>query len=94
MDQLAEHIYSWAESKGADWGTIDTLPGIPGLALYKDGLTGHCAGDGWPMEWQGFNAGCVKTQVKKRPWAHWNRLPFIDYGNTSGAQPAAEAMTV
>ena len=45
------------------------------------------------MEWQGFNAGCVKTQVKKRPWTHWYKLPFIDYGDTSGAQQAVEAVT-
>lgn len=46
------------------------------------------------MEWQGFSWGCVKTQVKKRPWTHWYKLPFIDYGDTSGAQIAVEAVTV
>ena len=46
------------------------------------------------MEWQGFSWGCVKTQVKKRPWTHWYKLPFIDYGDTSGAQPAVDAVTV
>ena len=44
------------------------------------------------MEWQGFNAGCVKTQVKKRPWTHWYKLPFINYGDTSGAQQAVETV--
>ena len=34
------------------------------------------------------------TQVKKRPWTHWYKLPFIDYGDTSGAQVAVEAVTV
>ena len=34
-------MISWAKSKGADWGTIDTLPEIPGLALYKDGHAGY-----------------------------------------------------
>ena len=27
-----------------DWGTIDTLPEIPGLALYKDGHAGYYIG--------------------------------------------------
>ena len=32
------------------------------------------------MEWRGFNYGCVRTRVKDRPWTHWYKLPFIDYG--------------
>ena len=32
--------------------------------------------------------GCVKTVVKERTWKHWAKLPFIDYGDTSAAQPA------
>lgn len=76
-----------------DWGTIDTLPEIPGVALYKDGHAGYYIGGGYAVEWQGFSAGCVKTQVKKRPWTHWYKLPFINYGDTSGAQQAVEAVT-
>ena len=64
------------------------------MALYKDGHAGYYVGDGWAVEWQGFNAGCAKTQVKKRPWTHWYKLPFIDYGDTSGAQIAVEGVTV
>ena len=26
--------------------------------------------------------------VKERLWKHWAKLPFIDYGDTSAAQPA------
>lgn len=93
-DKGANGMFTWAKSKGADWGTIDTLPEIPGLALYKDGHAGYYIGNGYAIEWQGFNWGCVKTQVKKRPWTHWYKLPFIDYGDTSGAQQAVETVTV
>ena len=93
-DKGANSMFSWAKKKGADWGTIDTLPEIPGLALYKDGHAGYYIGNGYAVEWQGFSWGCVKTQVKKRPWTHWYKLPFIDYGDTSGAQIAVEAVTV
>lgn len=93
-DKGANSMFTWAKFKGADWGTIDTLPEIPGLALYKDGHAGYYIGNGYAVEWQGFNWGCVKTQVKKRPWTHWYKLPFIDYGDTSGAQVAVEAVTV
>lgn len=93
-DKGANSMFSWAKKKGMDWGTIDTLPEIPGLALYKDGHAGYYIGNGYAVEWQGFSWGCVKTQVKKRPWTHWYKLPFIDYGDTSGAQIAVEAVTV
>ena len=93
-DKGANSMFSWAKSKGMDWGTIDTLPEIPGLALYKDGHAGYYIGNGYAVEWQGFSWGCVKTQVKKRPWTHWYKLPFIDYGDTSSAQVAVEAVTV
>ena len=87
-DYGANSMFTWAKKKGADWGTIDTLPEIPGLALYKEGHAGYYVGEGYAVEWRGFNYGCVKTAVKERPWTHWYMLPFIDYGDTSGAQPA------
>ena len=93
-DKGANRMFSWAKKKGPDWGTIGTLPEIPGLALYKDGHAGYYIGNGYAVEWQGFSWGCVKTQVKKRPWSHWYKLAFIDYGDTSGEQTAVEAVTV
>ena len=47
-----------------DWGTIDTLPEIVGLALFMDGHIGYYVGGGYAVEWRGFNYGCVKTVVK------------------------------
>ena len=67
---------------------IDTLPEIVGLALFTDGHVAYYVGGGYAVEWRGFNYGCVKTVVKERPWKHWAKLPFIDYGDTSAAQPA------
>ena len=71
-----------------DWGTIDTLPEIVGLALFTDGHIGYYVGGGYAVEWRGFNYGCVKTVVKERTWKHWAKLPFIDYGDTGDVQPA------
>lgn len=82
-DKGANSMFTWAKSKGADWGTIDTLPEIPGLALHKDGHIGYYVGNGEAVEWQGFNWGCVKTKVSKRPWTHWYKLPFIEYDSGS-----------
>jgi len=81
-------VRRYCKSKGMDWGTIDTLPEIVGLALFTDGHIGYYVGDGYAVEWRGFNYGCVKTVVKERTWKHWAKLPFINYGDTADAQPA------
>ena len=79
-DKGANAMFAWAKAKGMDWGTIDTLPEIVGLALHTDGHVGYYVGNGYAVEWRGFNYGCVRTRVKDRPWTHWYKLPFIDYG--------------
>ena len=80
-DKSASGMFSYAKSKGMDWGSIDTLPEIPGLALFKEGHAGYYVGNGYAVEWKGFNYGCVKTAVKGRGWLNWYKLPFIDYGD-------------
>ena len=91
-DKGANSMFSYAKSKGCAWGTMASLPEVPGLALTKDGHVGYYIGDGWAVEWQGYSSGCIKTQVSKRPWTHWYALPFIDYGDgIAGAeQPALD----
>ena len=91
-DKSASGMFSYAKSKGMDWGTIDTLPEIPGLALFKDGHAGYYVGNGHAVEWKGFNYGCVKTVVKGRGWLNWYKLPFIDYGDADTKIPAPEVM--
>lgn len=79
-DKSANSMFSWAKSKGMDWGAIDTLPEIVGLALHTDGHVGYYVGNGYVVEWRGFNYGCVSTKVKDRKWKYWYKLPFIQYG--------------
>ena len=92
-DKSASGMFEYCRKKGMDWGTIDTLPEIVGLALFTDGHIGYYVGGGYAVEWRGFNYGCVKTVVKERTWKHWAKLPFIDYGDTSSAEQAVEAVT-
>ena len=87
-DKSASGMFSYCKSKGMDWGTIDTLPEIVGLALFTDGHIGYYVGGGYAVEWRGFNYGCVKTVVKERTWKHWAKLPFIHYGDTTDVHPA------
>ena len=87
-DKGATGMFTYAKSKGMDWGVIDTLPEIVGLALYKAGHAGYYAGNGYAIEWKGFSYGCVKTKVAGRGWTHWYKLPFIDYGDGDMSLPA------
>ena len=79
-DKGANSMFSYAKSKGMDWGAISTLPEIVGVALHKSGHVGYYIGGGYAVEWRGFNYGCVKTKVAGRGWTHWYKLPFIQYG--------------
>ena len=81
-DKSADGMFSWAKSRGMQWGEISSLPEIPGIALHSKGHVGYYVGNGYAVEWRGFNYGCVKTKVKSRSWEHWFYLPFIDYGDT------------
>ena len=87
-DKSANGMFSYAKDKDCAWGTLDSLPEVPGIALRSDGHVGVYIGDGYAVEERGFNYGCVKTRVASRNWTHWYYLPFIDYGEASGAQPA------
>lgn len=87
-DKGANSMFTYAKSKGCPWGPADTLPEIPGLALYKEGHAGYYVGDGWAVEWKGTAYGCVKTAVKGRGWTNWYMLPFIDYGDARTDTPA------
>jgi hypothetical protein len=60
-------------------GTIDTLPEIPGLALWCDGHIGVYIGGGQAIEARGTDYGVVKTNVADRSWTHWLQIAFISY---------------
>ena len=79
-DKSANGMFDWAKKKGAEWGSIGTIPDIPGIAVRFDGHVGYYVGNGYVIEWRGFNYGCVRTKLAGRKWTHWYRLPWIDYG--------------
>ena len=61
-DKSANGMFSYAKSKGCAWGTMDTLPEVPGIALRFDGHVGVYIGGGYAVEERGFNYGCVKNE--------------------------------
>lgn len=86
-DKSANGMFSYAKSKGCSWGTMDSLPEVPGIALCSDGHVGVYVGGGFAVEERSFSDGCVKTCVKDRSWTHWYYLPFIDYGEAGNVKP-------
>ncbi len=93
-DKGANSMFSYAKSKGMDWGAIGTLPEIVGVALHKSGHVGYYIGNGYAIEWRGFAYGCVKTKVAGRGWTHWYKLPFINYGAVSTTQPDTDTPAI
>ena len=45
-DKSANGLFSWAKNKGMEWGTIGTIPEIPGLGLAASGHVGVYIGNG------------------------------------------------
>lgn len=86
-DRSANGMFSYAKEQGMEWGGMDSMPEIVGLALHSDGHMGFYVGDGYAVEWRGFAYGCVRTKVSARNWQHWYKLPFIDYNDGAAQLP-------
>ena len=74
-DASANGMYNRATEKGG----IASMPEIPGLMLHMDGHAGIYIGGGKVIEARGFNYGVVQTELSKRPWQHWYKLPGLIY---------------
>ncbi|MBQ3567146.1 MAG: hypothetical protein IJA12_08195, partial [Oscillospiraceae bacterium] len=59
-------------------GTIDTIPEVPGLAVWQDGHIGIYIGNGEVIEAMGTEQGVVKTMLPSG-WSHWLEIPYISY---------------
>lgn len=75
QDVNANGMYENATEKG----TIDTIPEIPGLAVWKSGHIGIYIGDGKVVEAMGTRHGVVETDLASGPWTHWLKVPYITY---------------
>lgn len=60
-------------------GPISTMPDIPGLAVWHEGHIGVYIGGGQVIEAMGTKNGVVKTELAKRNWTHWLKIPHINY---------------
>jgi len=78
-DYNADSMYAAAEANKTDYGTMDNMPEIIGLALWKPGHIGVYIGNGYAIEAMGTYYGVVKTEVTGRGWSGWCKIPYIEY---------------
>ena len=71
----ADGMYSAATEKG----TIDTIPEIPGVAVWHNGHIGIYIGDGYVIQAANTKKGVIKTPLSYNSWTHWLRIPYITY---------------
>jgi hypothetical protein len=60
-------------------GTIDTIPEVPGLAVWCNGHIGVYVGGGYVVEARGTSSGVVRTKLAERHFTHWLQVPYIRY---------------
>lgn len=70
-----EAMYHNANEKGS----IDSIPEIPGLAVWHTGHIGIYIGNGEVIEAMGTKYGVVRTQLSEGRWTHWLKIPYITY---------------
>ena len=77
-DVNANQMFNLATAKG----TIDTMPEIPGICVYKQGHIGVYIGNGQIIEARGTKEGVIQTPLKgtnSAGWTHWLKCPYIKY---------------
>lgn len=73
----ADAMYENATEKG----TIDTIPEIPGLAVWHEGHIGIYIGNGQVIQAANTRAGVIQTPIGDTGWTHWLKVPYINYVN-------------
>lgn len=84
-DKSANGLFEWAKTKTSGWGTMDTMPDIPGIAVRRDGHVGVYVGNNEVAEASCFKNGIILTKLDKSKWLNWYKIPGIKYGNSNEA---------
>ncbi len=63
----------------AEKGTIDTIPEIPGLAVWHEGHIGVYIGDGEVVQAANTRDGVIRSRLEDTAWTHWLKVPYIEY---------------
>lgn len=60
-------------------GSIDTIPDIPGLAVWHDGHIGVYIGNGEVIQEANTLDGIMRGSINSTRWTHWLKIPYIKY---------------
>lgn len=74
-DVSADGMYTAAATEG----TMDTMPDVPGIAVWQIGHIGVYIGDGKVVEAKGTMYGVVTSELSQGSWQGWCYLPGIQY---------------
>lgn len=66
-------------NNAAEKGTIDSIPEIPGLAVWHEGHIGIYIGNGQVVQAANTHAGVILTPIGVSGWTHWLKIPYITY---------------
>lgn len=81
-------------TKAAEKGSIDSMPEIIGLGLWKNNHVGVYIGNGKCIEAKGFDYGVVESDVANTAFVEWFKIPFIDYVDGSIPDAPVESPSV
>lgn len=73
-----------------DKGLINTMPEIPGLAVYMQGHIGIYIGNGQVIEAHNTTKGVIQTTLRgngSTPWTGWLMIPYINYIGVDNLKP-------
>lgn len=68
-------------------GSINNVPEIAGLVVWKNNHIGVYIGGGQVIEAKGFDYGVVKSRLEDTKWSKWGKLPFVDYEVSEEVKP-------
>lgn len=85
QDVTANGMFSAATEKG----TIDTIPEIPGLAVWHEGHIGIYIGNGEVIHAANTKTGVIRTPISQSGWTHWLEIPYIHYTDEKETQIGA-----
>lgn len=79
-------------TKASEKGSIQSLPEIIGLGLWKNNHVGVYIGGGKCIEAKGFDYGVVESDVANTAFTEWFKIPFIEYVDGSApVEPIPES---
>ena len=73
-------------------GEIETIPDIPGLAVWHEGHIGIYVGNGEVIHAYNTERGVIKTPLGDNTWTHWAKIPYISYIDESEISEESETI--